>query len=185
MIVFLLNNRGRSTQPPPTTATTLFLLHHFIKIHLEPRRLGVRALTPGSCCVFYIPVSTLGLAPKIELWQVCLLLSRGFNPWCHPGTPLPSPQRWWPALGYRGNLPTRVPALPSFSTAPPGTTGCGVSSSVPRPHGLLWSLLARLLGLGGMGLTRGGQLLLPPWASFVDGSGQSRAADKMPQTKGA
>ena len=69
-----------------------------------------------------------------------------------------------------------VPALPSFSTAPPGTTGWGVSSSVLHLLGLLWSILAMLLGLRGRGLTWGGQLLLPPWASYVDGSGQSRAA---------
>lgn len=73
------------------------------------------------------------------------------SPW--DPSPLPSPQWWWPALGYRGNLLTRVPALPS-STAPPGPTGRGVSSSVHSPLGLLaqwWSLQARLLGLGGQG----------------------------------
>ena len=93
-----------------------------------------------------------------------------------PWDPLPSPRWWWPALGYRGNLLTWVPALSSLSTAPPGTTGCGVSSSVLHLLSLLWSILARLLGLRGRCLTRGGQLLLPPWASYVDGSGQSRAA---------
>ena len=70
------------------------------------------------------------------------------SPW-DPG-PLPSPWPWWPALGYCGNLPMRVPALPS-STAPPGATGCGVSSSVRSPLSLLaqWcSLVAWLLGWG-------------------------------------
>ena len=79
-----------------------------------------------------------------------------------------------PAAVVAGPWLPRQPA--DAGTSPSGTTRCGVSSSVLRPHGLLWSLLARLLGLGGRGLTRGGQLLLPPWASYVDGSGQSRAA---------
>ena len=47
--------------------------------------------------------------------------------------------------------PADAGTSPASSTAPPGATGCGVSSSVRSPLGLLaqwWSLLARLLGWG-------------------------------------
>lgn len=57
LIVLAANERVFVKQPwqehtasPPPTA--LLLLRHFIKIRLEPRRLGVCALTPGSCSVF-------------------------------------------------------------------------------------------------------------------------------------
>ena len=58
-----------------------------------------------------------------------------------------------PAPGYHGNLLMLVPALPSFPTAPPDATGCGVCSSVPSRLAQWWSLWASVLGGGGAGVT--------------------------------
>lgn len=186
MTVFLLNNRGRSIQPP-----RFFLLRHFIKIHLEPRRLGVCAVVSKQLlCVLntgfhararpqnrYLP----GLSASVERIQSLTSL------W-DPG-PLPSPQQRWPAPGYHGNLLMLVPALPCFPTAPPDATGYGVCSSVPSHLAQWWSLQASVLGGGGRvspRFSRGSGTLLTPTLGHLCGwqwAGKG-CRDKIPQTGG-